>query len=157
MGYTRCIQDIKAAKSIIAVTNLRNCPEMWNLRSKRKANMKDLTTQKQPVQWQRTKSNRCRHEQDVLRPLGEQETRRQSNGFSKSSLFLPLITLHLCFSHDIKTNPSWLTWGEVGALQFSLRSCNSGEDPPSDIIWISNSNLPLINTSMNVSASGQIQ
>lgn len=47
-------------------------------------------------------------------------------------------------------------WGEGGALQFSLCSRNIGENPP-DVIWISNSNLPLINTSMNASALGQIQ
>lgn len=83
---------------------------------------------------------------------------KKENRFSKSPLFLSLITLHLCFSPDIKTNLSWLTKGGGGAgLQFSPGSCNSGEDPPYDIIWISNSNLPLINTSMNASALGQIQ
>lgn len=78
-------------------------------------------------------------------------------------IFLFLIIVHLSLSQDIKTNPSWLTGGRGlgggGALQFSrnTHSRNLGENPPSDIIWISNSNLPLINTSMNASASGQIQ
>lgn len=46
---------------------------------------------------------------------------KQENRFTKSSLFLCLITEHLCFSLYIKTNPSWLTGGRWGFSIFTVR------------------------------------
>ena len=107
LGYTSCILYIKAAfKSFLNLLKNLQINQTVHKRAlwfQNKSFKSDLTT---------------RHKKRQMSPLsrhlasageGRNAGTMQENTFSKSSLFLSLITAHLCFSPDIKTNPSWLS------------------------------------------------
>lgn len=93
------------------MTKLINCPQMCTIFSKEKRIYVRLDNSKT--------AGKAADGRLASAGVGRNAETKQENRFSKSSLFFSLITLHLCFSPDIKTNPSWLTGGGGGLAIFT--------------------------------------